>query len=46
VRPLSRYHADPRRAPRGLLLGYACVKEAAIGPAFGTLARVIEAVVR
>ena len=42
VRPLSRYHADPQRAPRGLLLGYACVKEAAIGPAFATLATVIE----
>jgi GntR family transcriptional regulator/MocR family aminotransferase len=46
VRPLSRYYAEPRRAPRGLLLGYACVREAAIGPAFATLALVIERALR
>ena len=42
VRPLSRYHANPRRAPRGLLLGYACVPEEAMAPAFATLAAVID----
>jgi len=41
VRPLSKYHAAPDRAPRGLLLGYACVKPEAIGPAFEVLAGVI-----
>jgi GntR family transcriptional regulator/MocR family aminotransferase len=42
VRPLSRCHAEPRRAPRGLLQCHACVKEAGIGPAFATLAQVPE----
>ena len=42
VRPLSRYHADPQAAPRGLLLGYACVKPEDIAPAFSVLAEVIE----
>jgi GntR family transcriptional regulator/MocR family aminotransferase len=41
VRPLSRYYAAPARAPRGLLLGYACVKPEAIAPAFRTLAAVL-----
>ncbi len=43
VRPLSRYHADPARAPRGLLLGYACVRPEAIPPAFAVLARQVAA---
>ncbi|NYI00455.1 PLP-dependent aminotransferase family protein [Cupriavidus plantarum] len=36
VRPLSRYYMGPS-AERGLLLGYACVPEEAIAPAFQTL---------
>lgn len=44
VRPLSRYYADPARAPRGLLLGYACVPDDEIAPAFSRLATVIRAV--
>ena len=43
VRPLSRYHADAQQAPKGLLLGYACVAPEAIGPAFDVLAGVISA---
>ena len=43
VRPLSRYHADAQQAPKGLLLGYACVVPEAIGPAFDVLAGVISA---
>ena len=39
VRPLSRYHAAPAQAQRGLLLGYACVRPEAIGPAFEVVAR-------
>ncbi len=40
VRPLSRYYQH--NAPqRGLLLGYACVKEEDIGPAFQVLLRSI-----
>jgi GntR family transcriptional regulator/MocR family aminotransferase len=42
VRPLSQYHAHPEQAPKGLLLGYACVSPEAITPAFDTLARVIQ----
>ncbi|PPQ37817.1 transcriptional regulator, GntR family [Rhodoblastus acidophilus] len=41
TRPLSRYFADPHTAPSGLLLGYAGVKEEAIGPAFSRLAEVL-----
>ena len=41
ARPLSAYYqrAD---APPGLILGYACVPDATIAPAFARLARVIE----
>lgn len=41
VRALSMYYLDPRAAPRGLLLGYGCVAEDQIEPAFAILARVI-----
>lgn len=46
VRPLSAYHADRSRAPRGLVLGYACVQASAIGPAFETLAALISDALR
>lgn len=39
TRPLSRYYQRPAGARRGLLLGYACVQEAHIAPAFGVLLR-------
>ncbi|SMG58684.1 MocR-like pyridoxine biosynthesis transcription factor PdxR [Paraburkholderia susongensis] len=42
VRPLTSYYNDPAQPRRGLLLGYACVPNDGIGPAFDTLARVIE----
>lgn len=42
ARPLSRYYSDEQRARQGLLLGYACVPEDDIGPAFHKLAEVIE----
>ncbi|MFC4421306.1 MocR-like pyridoxine biosynthesis transcription factor PdxR [Cupriavidus pampae] len=38
VRPLSRYYMTPS-VQRGLLLGYACVPEESIAPAFHTLMR-------
>lgn len=41
ARPLSRYYADERRARPGLLLGYACVPEEELGPAFDRLTQVI-----
>lgn len=41
VRPLSRYFSIAARARPGLLLGYASVPEARIGPAFEVLARVL-----
>jgi GntR family transcriptional regulator/MocR family aminotransferase len=41
TRPLSRYFAEAEKAPAGLLLGYACVKEEAIGPAFSRLAEIL-----
>ncbi len=41
VRPLSRYYAGERSARPGLLLGYACVPDAEIGPAFERLVQVI-----
>ncbi|GLU33209.1 PLP-dependent aminotransferase family protein [Trinickia caryophylli] len=43
VRPLSNYYSDEGVARRGLLLGYACVQNARIAPAFDALAGVIEA---
>ncbi|MCA3860016.1 MAG: PLP-dependent aminotransferase family protein, partial [Burkholderia sp.] len=42
VRPLSGYYADRERAASGLLLGYACVPEDEIAPAFATLAEAID----
>jgi len=42
VRPLAAYYNSETPARRGLLLGYACVPNERIGPAFDTLARVIE----
>lgn len=41
TRPLSRYFAQAETAPAGLLLGYACVKEQAIAPAFSQLAELL-----
>jgi len=45
ARPLSRYYArapqSPQQALPGLLLGYACVAEDQIAPAFDRLARLI-----
>ncbi|MGA3158010.1 MAG: PLP-dependent aminotransferase family protein, partial [Steroidobacteraceae bacterium] len=43
VRSLSRYYSLRASARRGLLLGYACVKEPDIAPAFAILARVLRA---
>jgi GntR family transcriptional regulator/MocR family aminotransferase len=43
VRSLSRYYSLRASARRGLLLGYACVKEPDIAPAFAILARVLKA---
>jgi GntR family transcriptional regulator/MocR family aminotransferase len=42
VRALSGYYAEPSRAPSGLLIGYACVPDEAIAPAFNTLADAID----
>jgi GntR family transcriptional regulator/MocR family aminotransferase len=42
VRELTNYYSDTRRAQPGMLLGYACVPNERIGPAFATLADVIE----
>ncbi|CAG4898264.1 MocR-like pyridoxine biosynthesis transcription factor PdxR [Paraburkholderia gardini] len=42
VRPLTAYYSGEGAVRRGLLLGYACVPNEKIGPAFATLARVIE----
>jgi GntR family transcriptional regulator / MocR family aminotransferase len=42
VRALSGYYAQPSLAPSGLLIGYACVPDEEIAPAFNTLADVIE----
>ncbi|CAB3755211.1 PLP-dependent aminotransferase family protein [Paraburkholderia humisilvae] len=42
VRPLAGYYSGEIPARRGMLLGYACVPNEKIGPAFDTLARVIE----
>lgn len=42
VRPLSAYYSAEHAARRGLLLGYACVPNDKMAPAFDTLARAIE----
>jgi GntR family transcriptional regulator/MocR family aminotransferase len=42
VRPLSRYYHQFATGQRGLLLGYACVTEAEITPAFAILAGVLK----
>ncbi|MEX3933591.1 PLP-dependent aminotransferase family protein [Paraburkholderia phymatum] len=42
VRPLASYYNSETPERRGLLLGYACVPNDGIRPAFDTLARVIE----
>ena len=42
VRPLSGYYAEPACAPSGLLIGYACVPDEEIAPAFNTLADAID----
>ncbi|MBC3935912.1 PLP-dependent aminotransferase family protein [Undibacterium rugosum] len=41
VRPLSSYYQDASHTESGLVLGYACVEEARIAPAFALLAAVI-----
>ncbi len=41
ARPLSRYYMKPSRAKKGLLLGYACVPHAQVGPAFDRLSQLI-----
>ena len=41
VRPLSRYYMNPVTARRGLMLGYACVPNEQIRPAFDKLAYII-----
>ncbi|MEM5437588.1 PLP-dependent aminotransferase family protein [Paraburkholderia diazotrophica] len=43
VRPLSGYYAQASRAQSGLLIGYACVPDDEIAPAFDTLAQAIDA---
>jgi GntR family transcriptional regulator / MocR family aminotransferase len=42
VRPLSGYYASRERATSGLLIGYACVPDEEIAPAFETLAEAID----
>ncbi|MDQ7978488.1 PLP-dependent aminotransferase family protein [Paraburkholderia sp. SARCC-3016] len=42
VRPLAAYYSGEAAAQRGLLLGYACVPNEKIGPAFASLAQIIE----
>ncbi|APW36011.1 DNA-binding protein [Rhodoferax koreense] len=44
ARPLSAYYSVAKAAQVGLLLGYGCVPNEKIGPAFDTLADVIEEV--
>ncbi len=41
TRPLSGYYRSPAPPQSGLLLGYACVREDAIAPAFAILSRVL-----
>lgn len=43
VRPLSGYYSDPSRASAGLLLGYACVPDNEIPPAFDALSQAVDA---
>ncbi|MDR3097994.1 MAG: PLP-dependent aminotransferase family protein [Paraburkholderia sp.] len=43
VRPLSGYYSARERAASGLLIGYACVPDEEIAPAFETLAEAIDA---
>ncbi|WGS52506.1 PLP-dependent aminotransferase family protein [Paraburkholderia sp. D15] len=43
VRPVSGYYAQPSLATSGLLIGYACVPDDEIAPAFDTLADAIDA---
>lgn len=43
VRPLSGYYAQPANSSSGLLIGYACVPDEEIAPAFNTLADAIDA---
>jgi GntR family transcriptional regulator / MocR family aminotransferase len=43
VRPLSGYYAQRARAASGLLIGYACVPDEEIAPAFNTLGEAIDA---
>ncbi|WP_297442489.1 PLP-dependent aminotransferase family protein [Acidocella sp.] len=43
TRPLSGYYRSPGPPQSGLLLGYACVREEAIAPAFATLSAVLRA---
>jgi GntR family transcriptional regulator / MocR family aminotransferase len=43
VRPLSGYYSESERAGSGLLIGYACVPDEEIAPAFETLAEAIDA---
>jgi GntR family transcriptional regulator/MocR family aminotransferase len=42
VRPLSKYYNDSRQGEKGLVLGYGCVEEQNIKPAFDILANVIQ----
>ncbi|MDE1179698.1 PLP-dependent aminotransferase family protein [Paraburkholderia sp.] len=42
VRGLSGYYAQPERAGSGLLIGYACVPDEEIEPAFDALAQAVE----
>jgi GntR family transcriptional regulator/MocR family aminotransferase len=42
VRPLSGYYAQPSLASPGLLIGYACVPDEEIGPAFNKLGDAID----
>ncbi|RAR65103.1 GntR family transcriptional regulator [Paraburkholderia unamae] len=42
VRPLSGYYSARERAASGLLIGYACVPDEEIAPAFETLAEAID----
>ena len=44
TRPLSAYYSAGGQAQRGLLLGYACVPEAQIAPAFAQLSRIVKTV--
>jgi GntR family transcriptional regulator / MocR family aminotransferase len=43
ARPLSRYYMNTETARNGLLLGYACVPNEQIAPAFDKLAKIIQA---